>query len=192
MTVRNFYVKGGLILIFLGIGCSALNAIPRRRKREHKKLAQPLVLESDAFVNSGPIPSEYTCDGQDVSPPLRWENIPPGTKSFVLIVDDPDARGGHWTHWLLYNLPASVHHLPRQAHIASLGGMEGLNSWKTVGWGGPCPPIRKHRYVFSLYALNKSKIRVSKKAARYEVLRAMKERVITKATLIGTYKKIKY
>ncbi|HEY8106290.1 MAG TPA: YbhB/YbcL family Raf kinase inhibitor-like protein, partial [Gemmatimonadales bacterium] len=122
-----------------------------------------LSLRSTAFPPGGEIPKEYTCDGEDVSPPLAWSGAPPGTKSFVLIVDDPDAPDPKapkttWVHWVLYDIPASATALPKAATTKSLpaGTREGLNDWKRTGYGGPCPPIGRHRYFHKLYALDAS------------------------------------
>ncbi|KKL66619.1 hypothetical protein LCGC14_2143140, partial [marine sediment metagenome] len=110
-----------------------------------------------AFGNGDPIPTKYTCDDQDISPPLQWGDPPEGTRSFALICDDPDAPVGTWVHWVLYNLPASARDLPEavpsDAELSG-GGRHGQNSWRRPGYGGPCPPGGTHRYFFKLYALD--------------------------------------
>ena len=123
--------------------------------------AMALLLSSAAFTPEGAIPSRYTCDGDDISPPLQWSGAPAGTKSFVLIVDDPDAPDPAapkmtWVHWLLYNLPASTSGLPEGMRTSALpaGTREGVSDFRRTGYGGPCPPVGRHRYFFKLYALD--------------------------------------
>ena len=120
-----------------------------------------LTLKSSAFDNGGEIPSRYTCEGEDVSPPLAWAGVPETARSLVLIIDDPDAPDPKapkmiWVHWVLYNIPPDVSDLPEDIVPAKLqpGMEEGLNDWKRIGYGGPCPPIGRHRYFHKLYALD--------------------------------------
>ncbi len=121
----------------------------------------PLTLTSPAFSHQGEIPKRYTCEGEDTSPPLSWSDPPEGTKSFALIVDDPDAPDTlaprmTWVHWVLYNLPPTARELPAEIGREALprGTREGQNDWKRTGYGGPCPPIGRHRYFHKLYALD--------------------------------------
>src|SRR5260370_557971 len=120
-----------------------------------------LILTSPAFANNGAIPKQYSCGGTDISPPLQWSGAPQGTQSFALIIDDPDAPDPRapkmtWVHWVLYNVPADTHGLPQDAASGGLpaGAKQGLNDWKRAGYGGPCPPIGRHRYFHKLYALD--------------------------------------
>ena len=120
-----------------------------------------LTLNSPAFPHQGDIPRQYTCQGDDISPALQWDSLPIGAQSLVLIVDDPDAPDPAaprtvWAHWLLYNLPAQSRGLPEDVRPADLppGTLQGLNDWNRTGYGGPCPPIGRHRYFFKLYALD--------------------------------------
>ena len=120
-----------------------------------------LELVSTAFTHGGEIPAKYTCEGKDVSPPLAWQGVPDGTKSLVLIVDDPDAPDPAapkmtWVHWVVFNLPADVAGLPEAASGKALpkGAVSALNDWKRADYGGPCPPIGRHRYFHKLYALD--------------------------------------
>ena len=120
-----------------------------------------LSLSSAAFPAGGLIPRRYTCDGEDVSPPLAWTGAPAATRSFVLVVDDPDAPDPRaprrtWVHWVLYNLPADCAGLPEAVHAADLpaGTRQGRNDWQRLGYGGPCPPIGMHRYFHKVYALD--------------------------------------
>ena len=148
-----------------------------------------LELTSTAFAAGEPIPGEYTCDGDDISPPLQWSDPPAGTQSFALIADDPDAPVGTWVHWVLFNLPGDGRSLPRavppDADLAD-GGRHGNNSWRRLGYRGPCPPNGTHRYVFKLYALD-SKLDLEAGAGKTELLQAMEGHVLTEAELAGTY-----
>jgi Raf kinase inhibitor-like YbhB/YbcL family protein len=154
-----------------------------------------LSLRSPAFPPSGEIPKECTCDGQDVSPPLEWSGAPTGTKSFALIVDDPDAPDPKapkttWVHWVLYDIPASATALPKAATAKSLpaGTHEGVNDWKRTGYGGPCPPIGRHRYFHKLYALDASLGDLGR-PTKAALERAMQAHILAKAELIGTYQR---
>ena len=120
-----------------------------------------MTLNSPAFQQNGHIPSKYTCEGEDVSPPLAWEGVPNGAKSLVLIIDDPDAPDPKapkmvWVHWVVYNIPRDTERLPENAGKTRLpqGALLGLNDFKKAGYGGPCPPIGRHRYFHKLYALD--------------------------------------
>jgi hypothetical protein len=117
------------------------------------------ILTSTAFSQTGAIPTAYTCEGSDVSPPLAWTGAPAGTQSFALVVDDPDAPDPlapkmTWVHWVLYNLPAATVQLGEAVKALPAGTREGKNDWKKTGYGGPCPPIGRHRYFFKLFALD--------------------------------------
>lgn len=154
-----------------------------------------LKLSSAAFAHQGEIPSRFTCEGEDVSPALGWSGIPPGTKSLVLIVEDPDAPDPAaprmvWDHWLLYNLPADAAGLAEAVRPAELpaGTLEGVNSWGRTGYGGPCPPIGRHRYFHKLYALGE-RLPDLGGPEKAELLRSMEGNVIDQAALIGTYQK---
>ena len=152
-----------------------------------------MILTSAAFSHSDSIPKLYTCEGSDISPPLAWRGVPPGARSLVLIVDDPDAPDpAHprmtWVHWLLYNLPANCVALAEAVHALPAGTLEGINDWKRTGYGGPCPPIGRHRYFHKLYALDI--VLPDLGIPTKEVLEAaMQGHVIAKTQLIGTYKK---
>ena len=155
----------------------------------------PLTLTSPAFLGNGPIPTKYTCDGEDTSPPLEWSEVPERTKSLALIVDHPDAPDPaapkmRFVHWVLYNIPAEERGLPEGAGGERLpdGAREGRNDFKKRGYGGPCPPIGRHRYVFTLYALDKS-FNDAGAVSKSELEAAMKSHVIEKAELIGTYER---
>lgn len=154
-----------------------------------------LTITSPAFPDQGEIPRVFTCQGDDSSPPLSWSGAPDGTRSFVLIVDDPDAPDPAaprmtWVHWVLYNLPADSSGLPQGVPPATLppGTLQGLNDWKRTGYGGPCPPIGRHRYFFKLYALD-TVLPDLGKADKAAVEEAMEGHVLDRAQLVGTYQK---
>jgi hypothetical protein len=157
--------------------------------------AMPLTLSSSAFSDGGAIPRRYTCEGDDISPPLAWQDPPAGTQSFALIVDDPDAPDPKaprmtWVHWVLYNLPPSARGLPEGVTRAALpkGALEGTNDWKRTGYGGPCPPVGRHRYIHKLYALD-TLLPDLKRPTKAALERAMDGHVLARAELIGTYQK---
>ncbi|MGH6661432.1 MAG: YbhB/YbcL family Raf kinase inhibitor-like protein [Rhodospirillales bacterium] len=155
----------------------------------------PLIMKSSAFTDGQEIPRRHTCEGEDVSPPLAWSGAPAGTKSFALIVDDPDAPDPKapqmtWVHWVLYNLPATAAALPEGVKPAALpvGTREGKNDWKRTGYGGPCPPIGRHRYFHKLYALDAVLADLGT-LGKAELERAIKGHVLARAELVGTYQK---
>ena len=153
----------------------------------------PLSLSSPAFPHHGEIPETHTCDGANTHPPLAWSGLPAGTRSLVLIVDDPDApdpRAPTHTHvhWVLYDLPPSVAEIPSGQGIPT-GAREGLNSWKRRGYGGPCPPTGRHRYFFKLYALDAMLGDVGA-ATKDHVEQAMRGHVVEQAELVGTYQRV--
>ncbi|WP_166365733.1 YbhB/YbcL family Raf kinase inhibitor-like protein [Pseudomonas akapageensis] len=153
----------------------------------------PLVLDSPAFHAQGAIPVLYTCEGKDVSPPLAWRGAPPGTRSLVLIVDDPDAPDPAapkmtWVHWVLYNLPAGTTELPENVHALPPGTLLGLNDWQNASYGGPCPPVGTHRYFHKLYALD-TVLPDLKQPIKAQLENAMRGHVLEQAELIGTYRK---
>jgi Raf kinase inhibitor-like YbhB/YbcL family protein len=150
-------------------------------------------ITSSAFVHNGQIPKPYSCEGRDISPPLDWSEVPANAKSLVLIVDDPDAPDPAaprmtWVHWLLYNLPVACPGLPEALRLLPDGTLEGLNDWKRVGYGGPCPPIGRHRYFHKLYALDVV-LPDLQKPDKKQLEQAMQGHVIAEAQLIGTYQK---
>lgn len=152
-------------------------------------------ITSTAFSPNGNIPSLYTCDGSNISPPLQWSGLPEGTKSLVLIVDDPDAPDPAapkmtWVHWILYNIPPDTTGLVQDISVSKLpsGTGQGLNDWKRTGYGGPCPPIGRHRYFFKLYSLN-TPLQDLDNPTKARLEQAMKNYIIAQVSLIGTYKR---
>jgi hypothetical protein len=154
-----------------------------------------LSLTSAAFPHQGEIPRQYTCDGKDRSPPLAWSGIPAGAKSLALIVDDPDAPDPGapkmiWVHWVLYNLPADTAGLPEGVATSALplGTLEGSNDWGRAGYGGPCPPIGRHRYFHKLYALD-ALLPDLGRPTKAVLEQAMRGHVLAEAQLVGTYQR---
>lgn len=152
----------------------------------------PIELKSSGFQNGGDIPRKYTCDGTDVSPPLRWENAPVGAKAFALIPDDPDAPVGTWVHWVIYDLPGETKELAEGLKAADTlpnGAKQGMNDFRKVGYGGPCPPPGPaHRYFFKLYALD-AETKLKPRAAKQQLLDAIKGHILAEAQLMGRYKR---
>jgi len=147
-------------------------------------------LKSPAFRNNGEIPSKYTCDGENINPPLQVEDIPEGTASLVLVVDDPDVpkhlrEDGMWDHWIVWNIPI-LDHIDED----SVPGTQGLTTSKKHNYSGPCPPDRKHRYFFKLYALD-AKLSISENSTKKEVEKAMQGHILEKTELIGLYERKK-
>ncbi len=154
-----------------------------------------LTLTSPAFDHSGPIPVVFTCEGEDRSPRLEWSGIPDGTRSFALIVDDPDAPDPaapkmNYVHWILYNIPPETRGLDEGISPSALptGTGEGLNDWKRTGYGGPCPPIGRHRYFHKLYALDTVLADLGT-PTREKLVAAMEGHILAQTDLIGTYEK---
>jgi Raf kinase inhibitor-like YbhB/YbcL family protein len=179
-----FFIVVPMALFFLPLSANA-------------KEVNPMKLTSQSFENQKEIPKKYTCDGEDISPALAWSNVPEGTKSFALIVDDPDAPdparpGMTWVHWVLYNIPATIASLPEAVKERDLpkGTLQGLNDWKKTGYGGPCPPIGKHRYFHKLYALD-IVLPDLRQPAKATLEKAIEGHVLSKAELVGLYQRKK-
>lgn len=150
-----------------------------------------LSLTSNAFASGQNIPSKYSCVGREISPDLAWTGAPAATKSFALIVDDPDAPMGTWVHWLVYNIPATTHNLPEAVSAGAQlrdGGLQGKNSSGKLGYNGPCPPSGTHRYFFKLYALD-TVLNLSSGASKDQLLKAMDGHILAQGELAGTFSK---
>ena len=148
---------------------------------------------SAAFNEGELIPSKYTCDGVNISPPINWTNPPKGTNTFALINDDPDAPIGDWVHWIVFNIPPEVTELSEAAsskHLLPKGTIEGMNDFRKNNYGGPCPPSGIHRYFFKLYALDVS-LPLKETATKKQLIEAIKDHILAEAILIGKYKKLK-
>jgi Raf kinase inhibitor-like YbhB/YbcL family protein len=153
------------------------------------------LLTSAAFDHEGTIPTGYTCDGEDLSPPLSWSGAPEGTRSFALLVDDPDAPDPDaptmvWVHWVLYNLPPDLTKLAEAVDPDALpaGAREGLNDWERTGYGGPCPPIGRHRYFFKLFALDVGLPDLDE-PTKQDLEESMNGHILAEAMLMGTYQR---
>lgn len=173
------------LFVFGVCGCGSTEAVTPTTAPQKGDKTMALTLTSTAFAQGQSIPAKYTCDGQDISPPLHWSDAPAGAQSLALIMDDPDAPAGVWVHWVLFNLPASLHDLPEKAALPG-GSLEGKNSWGRVGYGGPCPPRGSHRYFFKLYTLD-TKLNLSRGASKEQLLAAMEGHILAQAELMGTY-----
>ena len=149
-----------------------------------------LQLKSADFASGDKIPKQYTCEGSDISPALTWNDPPSGTKSFALVVDDPDAPVGNWVHWVAYNLPANLRALPQnfpKSEQSSDGTRQGLNDFKKIGYNGPCPPAGKpHRYFFKLYALD-TKLNLDSRASKKDLEAAMQGHILAQGEYMGRY-----
>lgn len=148
-------------------------------------------LTSPAFTHQGMIPSVYTCEGQDISPPLEWSGTPTDTRSFALIMDDPDAPAGIWVHWIIFNIPSEEKSLQeRFPLIRELlnGTRQGKNSWGKIGYGGPCPPRGIHRYIFRLLAMDRP-LQEKSGITKEELLTVLDSHILAEDTLIGRYQR---
>lgn len=146
-------------------------------------------LSSSVFAPGEAIHSRYSCDGDNISPPLLWAHAPEGTQSYALIMDDPDAPGGTWIHWVLFNIPAEVDSLKEDItheYVLTNSSRQGVNSWGSLGYGGPCPPDGTHRYIFRLYAVDML-LDLDPGATKQELLEAVEGHVLADAELVGTY-----
>jgi Raf kinase inhibitor-like YbhB/YbcL family protein len=183
MGTRNYRFMGALPLsAFFAAALLLAGAVAEGQE------GVPFTLTSTAFSEGARIPDRYTCTGMDVSPPLTWTGVPKGTVSLVLIMDDPDAAARPWVHWVTYGIDPGITGLPEGASIESIGAVSGTTSFKSLGYGGPCPPrgAGNHHYIFTLYALS-THPDLSEGASRVEVLSAIKDITIAKTSLTGLY-----
>jgi len=181
---KSFVIIAIFLAVVLTVGCTNQTTNTNDNNDNGGTQVGDLAITSSAFVSGGNIPIKYSCDGADISPPLSFENIPEGTESLVLILDDPDAPGGTWVHWIVFNIPAQTTEITEgeifQYYI-------GKNSWAEIAYGGPCPPTgEEHRYYFRLYALNIT-LSLSDGASRTEVDNAMSGHILGQTSLMGKY-----
>ena len=186
MKAKTFLLS--VVLLFVGVSIFAVN----NKKKKEVTSSMSLQITSSAFGEGEFIPLRYTCDGPDVSPPLNWTGTPTGCKSFALICDDPDAPVGTWVHWVIYNIPPSSHGLkenvPKEVELKD-GTKQGINDFRRIGYGGPCPPHGvPHRYFFKLYALSKM-LTLPSGATKDQLLSAMEGSILAKAELMGRYRR---
>lgn len=187
----SFRLAGFAVVLLLGLplGCTLSDANRAIPPQLSQQALTTMKLESTAFTSNQLIPSTYTCDGKDISPPLSWSEPPEKTQSFALIVDDPDAPGRTFVHWVLYNLPPTTRQLPEglphQPEL-SLGGRQGKNDFDRYGYGGPCPPSGTHRYYFKLYALD-AELDLELGVTKSALLKAIEGHLLAETELIGHY-----
>lgn len=177
----------GAAVFSLGLGAAAVDSIAAEKAgKDHMQLT------STAFAEGAAIPVKHTCDAKDVSPPLKWSGVPAGARSLALIVEDPDAPVGTWVHWVVYDLPATaselVEDVPKSQYVTG-GAKQGLNDFRRLGYGGPCPPPGKpHRYFFKLYALD-AVLDLKPGITKADLESAMKNHILAQAQLMGTYRR---
>ena len=171
--------RGSLLLLPI----LALLAVAPLCAKEGKTMTE-MKMTSPAFVHTKAIPSKYSCDGDDLNPPLAIEGVPKEAKSLALVMDDPDAPGGVWVHWVLWNLDPATTQIAQGSVPA--GANQGVNSWERTGYGGPCPPSGTHRYYFRLFAL-KERLELPSSTTRKELDRAMQGKILARCELLGTY-----
>lgn len=189
---RVFLQQNAILLGLTGlslVSCNSAKHSSTSTQPQTTAVSKTMKLESTAFTVNGMIPSQYTCDGQDISPPLSWDAPPTGTQSLALIVDDPDAPGQIFVHWVLYDLPPELDQLPQSAAAQDTlpgGGTQGKNDFGKLGYGGPCPPSGIHRYFFKLYALDRE-LGLKSGATKAQLEAAMNGHILAAAELIGRY-----
>ncbi|KKS37788.1 MAG: PEBP family protein [Parcubacteria group bacterium GW2011_GWD2_42_14] len=176
----------GYLLLGIILYIAVKDTSPSPEVAQITPMNNTLILRSPAFGNGQPIPSKYTCDGEDMSPPIAIEQIPKGTASLVLIVEDSDAPNGTWDHWVVFNIPPST---TRIAEGEPPAGVQGRSSWNKTTYNGPCPPDGEHRYVFKVYALD-TLLQLSEQATKADVLEMMKGHILTTGELTGTYTRL--
>jgi Raf kinase inhibitor-like YbhB/YbcL family protein len=182
-----------VFLMFTLLSCASKPQpnVQKTAPENPKDTKMEIKLTSTAFKEGQPIPSTYTCDGVNVSPPLEWSGVPKSARTITIIADDPDAPGGMWVHWVLYNLPADniglVENLPAAEKLVA-GGFQGKTDFGTIGYGGPCPPSGTHRYFFKIYALD-GDLSLTAGATKAEVEKAMEGHIVSQGQLMGTYRR---
>ena len=184
-----------MLRVLLIMTALAITVCSREQKKrtgevsEERSHDMTISVSSSAFPEGGMIPAKHTCDGNDVSPPLKWTGVPEGTKSLALIGDDPDAPMGTWVHWVMWNIPASVQelteHVPPKPELPD-GSRQGISDFRHPGYGGPCPPSGVHRYYFKIYALN-TMLDLPGSTRKPDLVKAMKGHILAEGQLMGRY-----
>ena len=174
-----------IFLVLFSIGCSQQIIEKEKTETNIETEVFSMKLISTAFKHNQAIPPEFTCDGDDVSPPLEISDVPKNAQSLALVMDDPDAPVGTWDHWVAFNIPPGTKNIPKGTEPE---GIAGKNSWPRLGYGGPCPPSGTHRYFFKLYALD-VELGLDKGATKKELENEMQGHILAKAELMGTYKR---
>jgi hypothetical protein len=180
---KKYYIMFMLFISLCGVGQNSI-----AQKGDEK---MTITITSGAFKEGQMIPAKYTCDGEDVSPPLKWEPVPKGTKSFALISDDPDTPIGIWIHWVMWNIPADANELAENIQpVKELpdGSRQGVNDSREYGYGGPCPPRGVHRYYFKIYALD-TMLDLPDETTKQKLLDAMKGHILAEGSLMGKYQR---
>jgi Raf kinase inhibitor-like YbhB/YbcL family protein len=176
--------------LLVAASVALLGVCPGAASAQNNVPVRKLEIQSSAFTHGGNVPKSNTCDGEDRSPALAWNDPPPGTRSLALIMDDPDAPGGTFVHWVVYNLPAGARQLPERVpgdDELQSGGLQGANDFPKIGYGGPCPPPGKpHRYFFKLYALDTT-LKLKAGARKKDLEKEMKSHILAEGTLMGRY-----
>ena len=178
------------ILGFVGLLAMSCEQNTQQRKNNGGDIME-LKVTSSAFEQGGMIPAKYTCDGKNISPPLKWESLPEQTKSLAVIMDDPDAPMGTFVHWVMFNIPADTsgldENVPGDSQLPN-GSLQGMSSFGKTGYGGPCPPSGTHRYFFKLYALDKD-VELDSSADKTQLLEAIQGHILARGELIGRYQR---
>ena len=196
---KRYYILFALLILLCGVeqnsiaqkgpvlSAPVLSVVERVEGDE--KMA--IVVTSPAFKEAGMIPAKYTCDGDNISPPLNWQQVPKGAKSFALISDDPDAPFGTWVHWVMWNIPAEANGLPESVPAGKElpnGSKQGVNDSRRNGYSGPCPPSGTHRYYFKIYALD-TMLNLSADSTKQDLFEAMKGHILAEGSLMGKYRR---
>jgi len=187
----RFQLLTSLLILLALTGCAGRSRLisPPLPANTNPTGKTEIKLTSAAFKEGELIPRAYTCDGVNISPPLEWSGVPKSAKTLAIVGDDPDAPGGTWVHWVLYNLPADnigvVENVPPGEHLKA-GGFQGKNDFGKIGYGGPCPPSGTHRYVFTIYVLD-TELPLKAGASKADLLKAMVGHIIGQSQLTGTY-----
>ncbi len=187
--ISAFIIFIGVIILFLVFTSPKQVIAPAKDEDSGLKplTSIQMVLESLAFPPETALPPKFTCDAENISPPLEWKNVPDGTKTFALIMSDPDAPSGDWVHWIIWNIPGTTRLI--QEKYAPEGAMVGNNDFGTPSWSGPCPPSGTHRYVFALYALD-VELNLPENTKKDDLLKAMNGHVLAQAELMAPYKRL--
>lgn len=190
MSNRSLIMSGAFLVIMFP-GCARQQPTAQAPAATPTDAQAEIKLTSTAFKEGQAIPRTYTCDGVNVSPPLEWSGVAKIAKTVAIVFDDPDAPGGTWAHWVLYNLPADnigiVENMPATENLKA-GGFQGKNDFAKIGYGGPCPPAGTHHYYFKIYALD-SELTLKAGATKTELLKAMEGHIVLQGQLMGTYRR---
>jgi len=191
LTWRSWLLRFFLIIALLVLFSGCISDQPEQEiQTDEDTIMEQISISSDAFNNGSSLPVEYTCDGEDRSPALSWDTVPAGTHSIALIVDDPDAPGKTWIHWVIYNIPANTTGLPAAVpknKTLDDGSLQGTNDFGRIGYDGPCPPPGKpHRYFFKVYALDTT-LSLKSGAIKSQLEAAMSEHILAQGEMVGEY-----